>query len=193
MRWASRGLCTSDPRKTEPVLPLSYSEAHPARTGRISVIGQGESVHEKRTGDEMDELLLLLGNTATNAERVRGLLMLGLPPRELTRATGCQSPSTLRNWASGQTQPRDHAAIVIDDLRITVRTLLGAGLEPERVVRWLLSRDTDHFQGMRPIDMIAVDPMDVLAAAQGERLDEEERTTRSRQPELALIGHGDDD
>jgi hypothetical protein len=114
--------------------------------------------------DTDTELHELLAPTATNMERVRGLLALGLPASAVAAATR-SSPSTLRNWSVGETKPREEASIILDDLRTTAKVLLDAGLEPERVVRWLLSRDPGRFGGMRPIDMITYDPMDVVAAA----------------------------
>jgi hypothetical protein len=129
-----------------------------------------------------DDLVRLLATTSTNAERVRGLLEL-LTPKMIARATGCSSPSTLRNWSMGQTQPREDAAIAIDDLRIAALTLLEAGLEPERVGRWFASLHPDRFDGLRPFEMIAIDPMEVLAAAQSEAI----RAKALRQPPLALV------
>jgi len=130
-----------------------------------------------------EELMQLLATTSTNAERVRGLLEL-LTPRMLARATGATSPSTLRNWSTGHTQPREHAAIVIDDLRITACMLLGAGLEPERVARWFASRHAGRFDGLRPFEAITADPMDVLAAAVGEA----DRSRAKRDAPLVLVG-----
>jgi hypothetical protein len=129
------------------------------------------------------ELDRLLAPTATNAERVRGLLMVGIAPAVIAFATR-SSASSLRNWSIGDTQPRHEAAIILDDLRITTRTLLEA-LEPERVVQWFTSRDPDRFGGMRPFEMIAIDPMEVLAAAHATVL-----ATEARAPKLALVGCG---
>lgn len=106
----------------------------------------------------------LLATTATSSERVRGLLALGITTATLADITRC-SESATRNWKSGQAEPRADAAMVIDDLRITALVLLRAGLEPERAANWLTSRDPDHFGAMRPIEMIRIDPMEVLAAA----------------------------
>lgn len=142
--------------------------------------------------DFKEKLKRLLSKTATNPERVRGLLELGLAPAVLAMATS-SSASTLRNWSTGSTQPRAEAAIVLDDLRLTARTLLD-GLEPERVALWFTSRDPDYFDGMRPIEMISHDPMTVLAAAH-ETLLEADGASRSgnglapRQSRpLALVG-----
>jgi len=131
-----------------------------------------------------DELIRLLAPTSTNAERVRALLRLQLTPRMLAHATGCHSLSTLRNWSTGQTQPREDAALALDDLRLVALTLLQGGLEPERVGRWFASRDPGRFDGMRPFERFAVAPMEVLAAAQGDAL----RARAERQPSLALVG-----
>jgi hypothetical protein len=107
-----------------------------------------------------------LAPTATTQERIRGLMAVGFSQALLASATK-SSVSTVRNWAAGATQPRLEAGVILDDLRVTTRTLLG-GLEPARVVQWFTSRDADRFDGVRPIEMIALDPMEVLAAAHGE-------------------------
>lgn len=109
------------------------------------------------------ELGCLLGPTATVTERVEGLVMMGVPLATIAQATR-SSVSTLRNWTSGQTQPRPDAAIALDDLRMIARALLE-GLEPERAAAWLSSRDPERFEGARPFEIIPIDPMDVLAAA----------------------------
>lgn len=132
----------------------------------------------------VDDLLLLLSATATNAERVRGLMQMGLSQRTLARATGCQSPSTLRNWGAGHNEPREDAAITLDDIRITAVTLLKAGMEPERVARWFMSRDDDRFDNARPIDRVREDPMGVLLAAKQDAME----LTLERQPELVAVG-----
>ena len=110
------------------------------------------------------DLLNELATTATTSERVRALLAVGLSPAFLATATGT-SPSTIRNWTSGSTQPRPEAKLALDDIRAVAATLLDAGLEAERVAEWLTSRDADRFDGLRPIEMVVRDPLAVLAAA----------------------------
>jgi hypothetical protein len=132
----------------------------------------------------IDELMQNLAPTSTNPERVRALLRLDLTPKMLAHATGCQSLSTLRNWSTGQTQPREDAALALDDLRLVALTLLQAGLAPERVGRWFASRDPERFGGMRPFERFVVAPMEVLSAAQGDAL----RTRAEQQPPLVLVG-----
>jgi hypothetical protein len=110
---------------------------------------------------ELDRLLL---PTATNSERLAGLLALGLGCQVIA-ATTRSSTSTLRNWKTGQTEPRSDATIILDDLRMIAKTLIDGGLEPERAARWLTSRDPDRFDGARPIEIVPIDPMEVLAAA----------------------------
>jgi DNA-binding transcriptional regulator YiaG len=110
----------------------------------------------------------MLAPTATTSERVRGLLALPLSPAVIATATN-SSPSTIRNWSIGQTEPRPDAAIALDDLRMVAKALLKH-LEPERAARWLTSRDPNRLDGMRPVEMIRIDPMAVLAAANAENL-----------------------
>jgi hypothetical protein len=107
----------------------------------------------------------LLAPTATIAERTHGLLML-LPPNVLADAVGVRI-STLRNWASGQSKPRFDAAIPLDDLRTVARILLDGGLEPGRVAAWLTSRDPELWHGLRPVEVVRHDPMDVIGTAHG--------------------------
>lgn len=120
-----------------------------------------------------DELNLdrLLLPTATVAERSRGLLSL-LPPHVFADAVGVKA-SSLRNWASGQSRPRPHAAVLLDDLRAAAKVLVDGGLDAGRVSAWLTSRDPAFWDGMRPVEAIRFDPMDVLAAAHGVVLDEQ--------------------
>jgi hypothetical protein len=113
-----------------------------------------------QTGPDLGEDL---ATTATTRERVRALLSIGLSPAFLATATGT-SPSTIRNWSNGGTQPRPEAKLALDDIRAVAATLLDAGLEPERVAEWLTSRDA-RFEGLRPIEMVVRDPMSVLIAA----------------------------
>jgi hypothetical protein len=109
------------------------------------------------------DLSRLLLPTATASERTRGLLVL-IHPAILADAVGVKVTS-LRNWASGQSQPRSDAAITLDDLRATAKVLLDGGVDAERASAWLTSRDPSAWEGMRPVEAIRVDPMDVLGAA----------------------------
>lgn len=135
-----------------------------------------------------DDARGLLSPTATVAERTRGLLKL-LPPAVLADAVGVKV-SSLRNWTVDQSRPRFDAAIALDDLRATAKVLLDGGLEEARVTAWLTSRDPDVWEGQRPVELIRVDPLDVLQAAQGLVLDhaqeEEDRRHRKRRRKLAL-------
>jgi len=121
----------------------------------------------------------MLMPTATAAERTQGLLVL-LHPTVLADAIGVKV-SSIRNWASGQSQPRSNAAIALDDLRTTAKLLLDGGLDPERVSAWLTSRDPSYWDGMRPVEAIRLDPMDVFAAAHGVIL-EMEKTSEEPGP-----------
>lgn len=131
----------------------------------------------------------LLATTATIAERTRGLLML-LPPTIVADAVGVRA-SSLRNWVSGQSQPRSEAAILLDDLRATAKVLLDGGIEPGRATAWLTSRNPENWDGMRPVEAIRMDPMDVLAAAHGVVLEQAktaEGTSRPKdEPTLVLV------
>jgi hypothetical protein len=109
------------------------------------------------------ELERLLAPTATTAERVKGLVKMGIPLTTISETTR-SSLSTLRNWIAGNTQPRQEAAFILDDFRMIASALLE-GLEAKRAAQWLSSRDPNRFDGIRPVEMIAIDPMDVLAAA----------------------------
>ena len=101
---------------------------------------------------------------STSQDRTRGLLELGLRTADLAEITGV-SVSAVRNWASGQAEPRKNPDIVLDDLRAAAQILLTGGLEPAQASRWLVSRDTQTFDNRRPIDLLPTQPMSVLAAA----------------------------
>jgi hypothetical protein len=111
----------------------------------------------------------LLGPTATTAERVRGLLGAGLSAADVAATSGV-SVSALRNWGSGDAQPRNDSAIALDDLRAVVTILLTGGLPAARATGWLTSRN-DRFGDDRPIDLLRVNPTAVLSAAHGVVLD----------------------
>jgi hypothetical protein len=142
-----------------------------------------------------EALIRLLLPTATASERTRGLLSL-LPPTILADAVGVKI-SSLRNWASGQSQPRPDAAIALDDLRAAAKVLLNGEIEPERASAWLMSRDPDYWKGMRPVEAIRVHPMDVLAAAHGVVLEQEKLAEDGRvdgirrEPALAIVSDAD--
>lgn len=70
-----------------------------------------------------------------------------------------------------ETEPRPDAAIALDDLRATAKVLLDGGLEPARIVSWLMSRDAASFENGRPIDCLRRSPVRVLSAAQLEVLE----------------------
>ena len=137
--------------------------------------------------EDFDERLL--ARTSTHGERVRGLLAMGIHAEELASATNA-AVSTLRNWSAGQSEPRLAAAVVLDNLRTTATVLLKE-FEPARAARWMTSRDPERFDGLRPLDYIAVDPLDVLAAAHGdvedERLRQEQTQHRARHKRLVAV------
>jgi hypothetical protein len=108
-----------------------------------------------------------LSPISTTQERIAALLEIGLPAVELRTAIGGVSEATIRNWSEHATVPRNGAIRALDDLRTCVVALHEAGLEGERAVGWLTSRNLGKWlRGERPIDMLAVDPLLVLAAVQ---------------------------
>ena len=115
-----------------------------------------------------EQLRTWLARDATTQERVHALLAIGIPAAHLADAVGGGvTVSTLRNWSTGQAEPRPDTAIALDDLRTAAWLLLvEGGMERERVGRWLLSRDPKTRE--RPIDRIATAPTDVFADAMGE-------------------------
>jgi hypothetical protein len=104
---------------------------------------------------------------ATTSERVRGLLAIGLHASDIANATGV-TVSGLRNWGTGQAEPRPDAAISLDDLRATVKILLDGNMEQHRVAHWL--RGWNPGLEARPLEIVRTRPMDVRAAAIGEAL-----------------------
>jgi len=111
-----------------------------------------------------------------------------LPASQIARAVGV-TVSAVRNWSTGQAEPRTDAAITLDDLRATTKALLDGGMEPERVARWLISRDPKSRQ--RPLDAIASRPTEVLAAAFDEVLEKklaDDDSERSDTSEFAAVG-----
>jgi len=101
---------------------------------------------------------------ATTSERVHGLLTIGLHASEIAAATGV-SVSGLRNWGTGQAEPRPDAAISLDDLRATAKILLDGGMEQRRVAHWL--RGWNPNLEARPLELVSERAMDVRAAALG--------------------------
>jgi hypothetical protein len=117
------------------------------------------------------ELQRLLAPTSTTRERVRGVLLVGVPASEIAKGAEV-SVSALRNWAAGQTEPRTEAAIFLDDLREVVKVLLDGGIPPVRTLRWLTSRN-EELEHERPIDLLRERPIEVISAAHGVVLDDE--------------------
>jgi len=120
-----------------------------------------------QTPPTREQLDRWLSPTATTSERVQGLLAIGLSPADLSRAFGL-TVSALRNWGTGQAEPRPDAAITLDDLRAVAKILLDGDLEPQRVAHWM--RGWNPRIESRPLDSVATKPMEVRAAAHGEVL-----------------------
>jgi hypothetical protein len=116
----------------------------------------------------------MLDHTSSTSDRVRALIAL-VGASELAAATSVQGvetkESTLRNWASGQAEPRRNVTIVIDDLRTAAKLLLDAGKTPAETRQWLLSRNTGLLlhsaqdDPRRPIDLITDQPTRVFREA----------------------------
>jgi hypothetical protein len=105
--------------------------------------------------------------TATTSERVRGLLAVGLTRSDIVKATGV-AERTFSNWKSGRSNPHADVASSFDDLRFVAMILIEGGVFPERVGRWLLSRNSQYLDGQRPVDLIQSSPQAVISAAQAE-------------------------
>lgn len=123
------------------------------------------------TGVAAIDLQRLLAPTSTTDERVRGLLRVGVPASEIAKGASV-SVSALRNWASGQAEPRTDPAIFLDDLRELVKVLLDGDVPTIRAVQWLTSRN-EAFEHHRPIDLLRERPIEVLSAAHGVVLDDQ--------------------
>jgi hypothetical protein len=107
-----------------------------------------------------------LSPVSTTQERIAALLKIGLPASELRKAIGV-SEATIRNWNEQATVPRGGALRALDDLRTSIVALHESGLEGERAVGWLTSRNLGRWlRGARPIDTLAIDPLLTLAAIQ---------------------------
>jgi predicted transcriptional regulator len=95
---------------------------------------------------------------------VKGILGIGMSASELADLSGT-TESSVRHWLGGETEPRPDAAVALDYVRAVVKALLDAGMEPERILRWLMSLDPEHFGTERPFDVLKVAPMKVFTAA----------------------------
>jgi|SRR6478609_6123603 len=111
--------------------------------------------------------------TSTPA-RVEGLLAAGLEMEELALALDV-TPTTIRNWLRGAATPRRGAVRTIDDLRQVAVILIEGGMDGVEMAQWLRSRQGRAMDDERPLDLIAQDPIRVLAAAHGSALEREER------------------
>lgn len=126
----------------------------------------------RRARPNTDELARLLAPTATNAERVKGILALGMPVNDLAEL--CKTTeSGVRHWLGGETEPRPEATVALDYVRAVLKALLDGGMEPQRALRWLMSLDPKHFGAERPFDVLQTTPMRVLTAALEMGLDAE--------------------
>jgi hypothetical protein len=110
------------------------------------------------------ELQRLLEPTSTTRERVEGILSIGMPASDLAELAET-TESSVRHWLSGETEPRPEPAVALDYTRAAVKALVDAGMEPERIHRWLMSVDPARFNSERPFDVLKVAPMRVLTAA----------------------------
>jgi hypothetical protein len=110
------------------------------------------------------ELQRLLAPTSTTKERVEGILSIGMPASDLAELTDT-TESSVRHWLSGNTEPRPEPAVALDYTRAVVKALVDAEMEPERILRWLMSIDPEHFDSERPFDVLKAAPMRVLTAA----------------------------
>lgn len=106
-----------------------------------------------------------LGATASTADRIEAILEL-LSVEELAAALDVTA-STIRNWMGGQATPRRPALRTLDDLRRTILLLVDAGIQGEDCAQWLRSRQGGALENDRPVDVVATDPLRVLAAAAG--------------------------
>jgi predicted transcriptional regulator len=110
------------------------------------------------------DLADFLAPTSTTKERVEGILSIGMAASELAELTET-TESSVRHWLSGRTEPRPEAEMALDYTRAVVKALLDAGMEPERIYKWLMSLDPEHFGSDRPFDVLKTAPMRVLTAA----------------------------
>jgi hypothetical protein len=145
-------------------------------------LGSASGAAPRRRADPLpiEQVQEMLARTATTAERVEGLLALGLAARELADAVGVASSSTVRNWVSEDSEPRLDASIALDDLRAVALILLEGGLEPRRAGLWITSRDPGRLEGQRPIELVRRLPLEVLSSAHDLLLEIFERTAAAR-------------
>jgi hypothetical protein len=130
----------------------------PTRWGQPMAETNVNGNRRPRPGPE--ELEELLGPMSTTRERVSGLVAL-MGASRIAESAGV-SESSVRNWLSGQAEPRSRTATTLDDLRSVSLMLLEGGLDVERIGMWLTSRDGD---GLRPHIEIAKRPAEILTAA----------------------------
>jgi hypothetical protein len=117
--------------------------------------------HEQWTATQRALAERLSPNTSVS-EHVQGLLDIGLSTEDIARVAQT-SPRAVRNWRSGQSQPRNLMSAAVDDLRAITLVLLHEGLKPQQAAQWLRSRRLET--GQRPIDEIAFMPIEVIRAA----------------------------
>ncbi len=130
---------------------------------RIPYFAGCSSLRPLNPEPEMDqELEQLLRPTAPTPQRLEGLLRT-LRPAEIARYIGI-TVSGLRKWVSGQAEPRDEHAVMLDDLRDVAWILADGGLSAEEIGAWLRSRNPD-LDRERPLDVLGKRPLDVSAAA----------------------------
>jgi hypothetical protein len=104
---------------------------------------------------------------SSTSERLRALMDMGMTPLQLRSVLNDCSDATLRNWLDGATTPRDHALVLLDDLRAVVVALGHAGIRGHSATKWLFSRNFGRWiGGQRPIEMLADQPLRLLAAVQ---------------------------
>jgi hypothetical protein len=124
----------------------------------------GAKSRRRRKSIDRKNLQRFLLPTSTTRERVEGILAIGMSATELAELTET-TESSVRHWLGGNTEPRPEAAMALDYTRAVIKTLLDSGMEPERILRWLMSLDPEHFDTDRPFDILKVAPMRVLTAA----------------------------
>jgi hypothetical protein len=104
---------------------------------------------------------------SSTSDRLRALMEMGLTTMQLRSVLSNCSDATLRNWLDGTTTPRDHALVLLDDLRAVVVALGHAGIRGPSATKWLFSRNFSRWiGGRRPIEMLAEQPLRLLAAVQ---------------------------
>lgn len=123
------------------------------------------------------DLRRALGPTSTTAQRVSALKSIGFTLVVLAKTLRI-TPQTLREWESGQVQPREAAAANLDNVRFAALVLLEHGTAPEEIQPWFVSRRgvVDGFDPS-PAALIADDPERVLAAAQAHASGDEDTAT----------------